>query len=95
MSNQAVNIHKSIVGPTEVGKFSSGLPVSTGSSAHPEALAVSRLSASCCAGERQSSDWPMCAPHGGRTGGDPAWGADTGGTLLVRRVHGRVSNHKD
>lgn len=65
-------------------------PVSTGSTAHPAALAASRWSGSCCAGEPQSSDWPTTAPHGDRTGGDPPWGSGRGGTLLARRAHDEV-----
>lgn len=55
------------------------------------APAASHWSGSCCAGEPQSSDWPMSAPHGDRTGGDPAWGSGRGGTLLARGVHDGVS----
>lgn len=60
-------------------------PVSTGSTAHPEALAASHWTGSCCAGELQSSDWPMSGPHDDRTGGDPAWGLGMEGTLLMKR----------
>ena len=58
--------------------------MSTGSTAHPEARAASRWSASCCAGERRSSDWPTSAPRGDRTGGEPAWPSGREGSLEVR-----------
>lgn len=87
----APNLHerknsKDLSFPSELNSTKSTVwsPVSTGSTAHPEALAASHWTGSCCAGELRSSDWPTSGPRGDRTGGDPAWGSGREGTLLVR-----------
>lgn len=65
------NLSKAIKAASFKLNFTDRSPGSTGSSAHPAALAASRCSGSCCAGERQSSDWPKSGPRDDRTGGDP------------------------